>query len=451
MASQPVAKPGAEVRLSADFWKFWTGQAISALGDSFSGFALPLLIFKLTDSGISLALSTAAYLLPYLLFGLVIGAWVDRLDRKRLMIFVDLGRAALIASIPLLANFNALPIWWIYVVAFLSSTLSIAFDAADFAAIPSLVKQDNSSVDQGQALVTANGRITASYSAARVIGPLLAGGLLALIPIYDLIFLDALSFVVSSLSLSLIGISFNASREKKTTKIREDVVAGLKYVLGHPVLRNISIMMALVNFVSSTVGAQAVLFAERQLGANDTMVGWFFSAGSVGVIVLSLLAGRLRKRFPFSTVALGALMAEGVVTVLLSLTHNYWLGLPLWALMSGLGILFNINTGSLRQAIVPNDMLGRVISIAGVLAWSAIPVGAFLGGLLVDSTQNIGLVYGIIGVLVILIPLTFFFTPLGHAEDYLPKKEEETAPPPSQDELRQEETAPEIEGVRVSS
>ncbi len=432
MASPPTSKSGAEARLSTDFWKFWTGQAISSLGDSFSGFALPLHIFKLTNSGLNLALSTAAYMLPYLLFGLVIGAWVDRLDRKRLMIFVDLGRAALIASIPVLANFNALPIWWIYAVAFLSSTLSIAFDAADFAAIPSLVNQDD--------LVTANGRITASYSAARVIGPLLAGGLVAFIPLYDLIFLDALSFVVSSVSLSLIRRSFNATREKKTTRIREDVVEGLKYVLGHPVLRNISIMMALVNFV-----------AERQLGANDTQVGWLFSAGSAGVIILSLLAGRLRKRFPFSKVALGALMTEGVIIVALSFTHIYWIGLPLWALMSGFGILFNINTGSLRQAIVPNHLLGRVISIAGVLAWSAIPLGAFLGGILVDQTKNIALVYGIIGVLVILIPLTFFFTPLGHAEDYLPKKEEQNTSPPSREQIKQQEAPPEVEGVVVSS
>src|SRR5689334_14659457 len=125
MSSSPAAAPAHNARLSSDFWKFWTGQAISALGDSFSSFALPLLIFKLTGSALNLALTTAVYMLPYLLFGLVIGAWVDRLDRKRLMIFVDLGRAALIASIPILANLNVLLLWWIYVVALLLSTLSI--------------------------------------------------------------------------------------------------------------------------------------------------------------------------------------------------------------------------------------------------------------------------------------------------------------------------------------
>lgn len=430
-------------KLSGDFWKFWTGQAISSLGDSFSGFALPLLVFQLTGSALSLALSTAAYMLPYLFFGLIIGAWVDRLDRKRLMIFTDLARAGIIATIPLLASFNALSVWWIYAVAFISSTLSIAFDAADFAAIPSLVSQDD--------LVTANGRITASYSAARVIGPLLAGGLVAFLPLYDVIFFDALSFVVSSASLALIRSSFNATREKKTTRIREDIVEGLRYVLGHPVLRNISLMMALVNFVATSTHSQAVLFAKRQLGATDPQIGWLFSAGSVGVILLSLLAGRLRKRFPFSKVALSALMLEGVVIVALSFTHIYWLALPLWALMSGLGILFNINTGSLRQAIVPNHLLGRIMSIAGVLAWSAIPLGSFLGGVIVDRTQNVSFVYAVIGVLVILIPLAFSFTPLGHAEDYLPKKEEPSAEPVSQEQVQHDEAPPEVEGVAVPS
>ena len=90
-------------------------------------------------------------------------------------------------------------------------------------------------------------------------------------------------------------------------------------------------------------------------------------------------------------------------------------------MIGGLGILFNINTGSLRQAIVPNHMLGRVITIAGVLAWSAIPLGSLLGGVAISSTQNVALVYGVIGVLIFLIPLAFSFTALGHADRYVPK------------------------------
>jgi hypothetical protein len=103
----------------------------------------------------------------------------------------------------------------------------------------------------------------------------------------------------------------------------------------------------------------------------------------------------------------------------LAFTRWYWLALPLWALSSGLGILFNINTGSLRQQIVPNEMLGRVISIAGVLAWSAIPVGAILGALAIERTGNVALIFGIIGGVVVVVALAFSLSPVGHAERYL--------------------------------
>jgi MFS family permease len=185
------------------------------------------------------------------------------------------------------------------------------------------------------------------------------------------------------------------------------------------VLRSISLMMALVNLFGSTIGAQLVLFAKQQLQAGDSQVGLLYSAGSAGVILLSLLAGPLRKRWSFSRVALGALMLSGVVELALSTTTHFWVAVLLWALTSGLGILFNINTSSLRQAIVPNDMLGRVMSIAGVLAWSAIPLGTFVGGLVIERTGNVSLVFAAISVATILIPLLFSQTALGRAEAYV--------------------------------
>src|SRR5918998_5828668 len=182
-------------KLSLDFWKLWSGQAISALGSSFTGFALPLLVYNLTGSALNLAFATAAHFVPYLLFGLFIGAWSDRTDRKRLMIWTDIGRGVLIATVPLLATLNMLDVLWIYVVLFVNSMFTIAFDAAKFAAVPSLVDKDD--------LVTANGRIQASYSTMTILGPLMAGLLVAVMPIYDLLVIDALSFVVSTASLLL--------------------------------------------------------------------------------------------------------------------------------------------------------------------------------------------------------------------------------------------------------
>lgn len=401
-------------RSARDFWLFFVGQTVSNLGTSFTLFALPLLVYQLTGSALNLAITTAADMLPYLLFGLVIGAWVDRLDRRRMMMVVDTLRALAVVSIPAVFALGHLTVWWIYGVAFLSATLGIFFTSGEFAAIPSLVSADD--------LVTANGRVQASYSAAQVAGPILAGVLVALLPVPAFMVIDALSFVVSVVTLTLIRTSFNQGDEPAAERkhILRDVAEGLRYVLRHPVLRNISAMMALVNFVGTSTMAQLVLFGKQRLHATNTQIALLFAAGSAGVVLMGLLAGVFRKRWSFSQVALGALMLNGLLTVAFAFSQLYWLSLLLWGLCGGLGILFNINTSSLRQVIVPNHLLGRIMSIAGVLAWSAIPLGSLLGGYAIERTQNVVLVYAVIGALTFLIPLCFAFTPLGHAERYIP-------------------------------
>jgi MFS family permease len=417
LAMQINANTPKQVRkFKSDFWKYWAGQTISNLGSSITLFALPLLVFKLTGSALNLGITTAAEFLPYLLFGLILGAWTDRVNRKRMMIGTDIARALIIASIPLLYAFGLLTVWWIYIVGFVHATLTICFEAGQFAAIPSLVDQDD--------LVTANGRIQASYSGASVIGPLLAGVLVTIMPLAVLMLIDALSFLASSFSLAFIRISFNTGEKRKQTRLGSDVVEGLRYVFSNPVLRNISVMMALVNFVGTTTYAQLIFFAKMRLQATDLQASLLYSAGSLGVVILALAAGLLRKHWSFSTVALGALMLEGILTVVFSFMHLYWAAIVLWTLIGGLGILFNINTSSLRQAIVPNQLLGRVVSIASVLAWSAIPLGSLLGGFAISWTQNVALVYAVIGLLVFLIAFSFSFTALGHADRYIQKQDE---------------------------
>ena len=250
--------------------------------------------------------------------------------------------------------------------------------------------------------------------------PLVAGAALAFVPVETVLYVDAASYVVSALALSLIRRAFNASVIRRATSIRQDIVEGLRYVLSHPVLRNISLMMALINMVDATVFAQLVLFSKEALGASDTQVGTLFAAGAAGVVVLSLAAGALRRRWSFGNVALGALMLSALLTTALAYTSSFWVGVLLWALSSGFGILFNINTASLRQAIVPNHMLGRIISVAMVLAWSANPIGALAGGFLIERTGDVRLIYAVIGVITFLIALAFrIASPLGRAERYL--------------------------------
>src|SRR5437763_8268400 len=216
--------------MNTDFWKFWVGQTISNLGSSFTQWAVPLLVLQLTHSAVNLGIATAATFLPYLLFGLLLGAWMDRIDRKRAMIALDTINALVILSIPLVAQFGHLTVWLIYGVTFIQSTVFIAFSAGEFAAIPSLVETDD--------LVTANGRIQATYSAAQVAGPLLAGALISFLPLVWVMAFDAGSFAVSAFSLALIHRTFNVVSDgepKEATTIFHDVREGLSYVWAHPV------------------------------------------------------------------------------------------------------------------------------------------------------------------------------------------------------------------------
>jgi MFS family permease len=397
----------------ADFWIFWAGQTISNFGNAITLLVIPLLIFKLTGSALNLAIGTAAVFLPYLLFGLWIGAAVDRLDRRKVMIVADIGRALMLVTIPFLADAGLLHVWWVYAVGFMNSTLGIAFNTAEFASIPHLVDRNN--------LVSANGRIQASYSISTVAGPLLAGVFLGFVRPETVLFLDGFTFVISIVSLLLIRRSLNppGQAERAPTRLRSDVVEGLRYVWGHPVLRAISIMMALINFVGATTAAQIVFFAKERFHASDGHVSLLYSAGGAGVILLSLSAGALRRRWSFGRVALGALAIDGLLTAAFALTPNYWVALPLWGLAGGFGILFNINTGSLRQLIVPDHLLGRVSSVAGVLAWSGIPLGSFLGGLAIEWSGSVVDVFAIIGILIAIIAAAFSFSALGHADDFL--------------------------------
>ncbi|HEX8580826.1 MAG TPA: MFS transporter, partial [Acidimicrobiales bacterium] len=354
--------------------------------------------FRLTESATNLAITMAANFVPYLLFGLVLGAVVDRVDRRRMMILVELARGGVIAVLPVLYLTGDLQVGHVYAVAFVQSTLGILFDAGEFAAIPNLVGTDD--------LVTANGRIMATNQAGQVLGPVLAGALVAVMAPADLLLIDAAEAV--------------EEREGgAVARLVADVREGLAFVWGHPVLRSISLMMALINFVAATAQTQLVLFGKTVLDLSDARVGWLFAAGSAGVVVIGLVAGAFRRRLSFPVVALGALVVSGLALSAMAYARWYPLVLVLWAAYTGFGLLLNINTGALRQAIVPNQMLGRVMSIAGVLAWSAIPLGALAGAWVIDATEDVAAVYAGIGLLTAAIAAAFALSPIRHGERYL--------------------------------
>jgi hypothetical protein len=259
---------------------------------------------------------------------------------------------------------------------------------------------------------------------AGIAGPLLAGLLLAVVPLTLLLVSDALSFLISAGSLACIRANFTASSGRApATSIRQAIRDGLQYVLSHPIIRWIILLSVLVNFVVATVYTQFVLFAKEVLAVTDTQLGITYAAAGASVVGVSLAAGPLSKRVPFGVLGLGALTLYGVCTVGLAVSHRFSAGLLWWAGLAGAAMLWNITSLSLAQAIVPNQLFGRVVTFARLLSWAAIPLSALIGAALIEWTQNVALVYAWLGGLTVVVTGAFFFTPLGRVKQYRPIEE----------------------------
>ena len=411
--------PAVPVRRAGDFWIFWTSQTISQIGSVLTMTALPLLVFKLSGSALDLGLVSAATWVPYPLFGLFIGAWVDRVNRKGLMIGLDLARAAVLAVLPTLALFGHLPIWWIYLVTFINSTLTVGFFSATNTAIPSLVAHDD--------LLKANGRIQASAPFATIVGPLLAGVLLTATSLQVVLWVDAATFVVSAISLALIKTSFNAvDREADRAErrsLRKDIVEGLRYVLAQPVIRTMALFSLLANLAVAVFYPQIVFFAKEVLVASDAQVSQFFTAAGVGGVVFMLSAGFLRKRLSYGVILLGSIALQGVFVLAMIAVRLLWVDLICFGIMFGMVGLFDVAFDSILQALAPNRLLGRVVAFTSVVAIFSVPLSTIVGGAVIDQVKNVLLVFGILGGFLIVLAIAFVRSPMGRVEGYLPAEQ----------------------------
>jgi MFS family permease len=392
-----------------DYRLFLASQAISNLGSSFTLFGLPLLVYRLTGSAVNLALSTAAGFLPYLLFGLVIGAMVDRVDRRRTMLVTNVARALTVGVVPALAASGTLTIWWLYATAFVNAALGIVSAAIEVTAVPSLVPRD--------ALADANGKLRATYAVCQVIGPLLAGVLIGGgLPVTGVFVVDAASFVVAALVLLGVRTPLNTVRPTSRSSVATEVRDGLAYVRSDPVLSNVALHAALWNLIGGTVLAQLVLFAHDRLAATDAQVAVLFAGGSLGTAGAVFAVGRLGGRLSFRAATLGLMLCWCGLVLGLALTTNFWVAAVFWTAAAGLPAAYAVRTITLRQEVVPDHLLGRVQTIAQVLAWSAQPVGALAGAWLIQVTGRISAVYAGIAVLFALVTAGFWLGPLGRVD-----------------------------------
>jgi MFS family permease len=353
------------------------------LGNQVTILALPWLVLQLTQSPFQLGIVGALEFLPFLLFGLIVGVYADRWDRRRILLIADLVRFIVLASVPLAAFLHLLTLAQLYLVAFIAGTARVWFEVSHYSMIPGLVSPARA--------VEANSSLEVTEGVSSLVGPALGGLLIKVFGAANALLADALSFLLAAAAWFSLGP--RPSEALDEVGWRAQLMAGLRFVRHHRVILENTTSGLVLNIVFAAVTTVFVFYAQHELHFDATRTGLALGLAGIGPIAVATLAPVLRRRFRLGRLLLAELLVTGPLLALLDLAPilpavpALLLVAASLGLSGGSAILGRILTRSYVQAAVPPLLLARVNASIRVVAWAGVPVGAVLGGTL---TQLIG-------------------------------------------------------------
>jgi MFS family permease len=371
-----------------EFLKLWWGQAISELGSQVSALALPTVaILILIATPFQVGLLEACQFLAFPVLGLIAGVYADRLRRRPIMIVCDLLRMVALASVPVAYVLGALTIEQLYIVALLVGVGTVFFDVAYQSYLPAIISRSD--------LVEGNSKLQVTGSVAQMVGPALAGFLIQLVGAARAVTVDATSFFVSVLSLWWIRRPEPAPKpasDAGRSGFFAEMLEGIRFVLGNQTISRIAGSTATSNLGGNIVFAVYLIFAYRFLHLTPGVIGVVFAAGAVGGLLGALSASWIAARIGVGPTLFVSITAGALSLILVPLAQ-YGFAIPLLIASFFIGSLvnpvYNINQVSLRQAITPDRVQGRMNATVRTIIWGTIPIGAVMGGIL-------GTVYGVL-------------------------------------------------------
>ncbi|HEY7008138.1 MAG TPA: MFS transporter [Jatrophihabitantaceae bacterium] len=361
-----------------DFRRLWIGETVSQFGTFISQLALPLVaILVLHASTFEVGLLATLEMLAFLIVGLPVGAWVDRMRFRWVLIVNDVIRALALGSIPLAQLLGVLTIGQLYVVALVTGISTVFFDVAYQSYLPQLVDRE--------ALVEGNSKLQASESVAQIAGPGIGGLLIQWLSAPYAVLIDALSFLWSASWVAAIRSRPPKPERKPDRHLGREILEGLRFVFGNRFLRAIAACTGSANLFGQIAFPVYYILLARELHLSAGVIGLFTSIAAVGGLLGSLVASRVATRLGQGpTIWISALLCAPPMFVTPFVHRNWTLVLLaaaqlfLWVAM----VVYNITQVSFRQGLCPPELLGRMNATMRFLVWGTIPIGAFLGGVL---------------------------------------------------------------------
>ena len=364
-----------------DFLKLWIGQTISEIGSRITIVALPLvavLILNARPSQMGMLAGIGGF--ASLSFGLAAGLWVDRLRRRPILILTDLGRAAVLGSIPFAAVFGILRMEQIYAVVAVAGILTVLFDVAYQSYLPSLVERDQ--------ILEGNSKLAFSSSIAEIAGPGLTGILVQLLTAPIAILLDALSFLASALTVWLVRKPEPQVVPTPRLHVWEELTAGMRAIAQSPIRRALAGHSGTAGFFGGFFASLYVLYVISDLHLSPALLGVVIALGGVGNVLGAAIAPRLMRRAGIGAALIGSLLIMGAASLMIPLAHGSVVTATVFLMLAQVGDVcwpvFNICELSLRQAITPSEVLGRVNAAMQMLNRGLLPIGSLGAGILAE-------------------------------------------------------------------
>lgn len=383
----------AKLIKNKNFVWLWSGQSISVIGSQLSGLALP--VFAVTMLGVTeaqLGLLGAFDNAAFLVFALLAGAWVDRWVKRRVMIVADLIRMLAVAAIPILYFAGLFQFWHLLVLGAIIGTATVFFDVASQSFIPILFKDDE--------IGRANSALETSSQIAGIGGPSMVGWLLVFLKAPFLLLADAVTFLVSAITLGFIRDDEVPKPTEDRRPLREEISEGLKFVWNQPLIRRISFTTATSNLFNSLAMVLFPIFILRNLEISTGVWGIMIAIASVGGLLGAMSASKLMKLIGEGQLIVYSAVASGIIfcfipaSVLLPRAAAPWALTAIEFGISFLVLTYNITQVSARQRLCPKPLLGRMNASIRFMVWGVMPIGSLIGGI-------IGELHGVVTAMVV--------------------------------------------------